>query len=447
MENLITRISLSLDGKWPLEQFVTTKNAVAGIKYGFIGLGQGGSKIVDAFAAIKHPVTQKSIYPCMIVNSNLGDMGQLKNIPQSMQLSLEGYERGVGKDPEIGKQAFIENGARIFEVIAKVMKDCDMIYVGGSMGGGTATGSINVLVDAISDGLRIKTGAIISLPRPDAVESLNAYNATSELVSKLTDFREDLSGEIYRGLENIVILDNEKIFTDHMNDPEAPKLTWDFYSNYKVASIMHEWNVLTSMEGDITLDATDLMNQILCKGGILTFAKKKINMLEINTREDLINEIVDTYKGRNVLANDFSYSKDLQSLGLVIVIPKDRKDLLNQDALGIIRNRFNEEIPDVSVYTGLVTSSTTRQILVYTIANMSGLPARAKNLRVEAEELLRKKVEREQQASGFTMGEPLLQGTSAVSARKITGANPFDKKDTKVAKKSVAYNPFKDSTK
>ncbi|WP_371915972.1 hypothetical protein [Paenibacillus sp. P3E] len=27
------------------------------------------------------------------------------------------------------------------------------------------------------------------------------------------------------------------------------------------------------MEGDITLDATDLMNHILCKGGILTFAK------------------------------------------------------------------------------------------------------------------------------------------------------------------------------
>lgn len=42
-----------VDNLWPLEGFVTQNNAQAGINAGFIGLGQGGGKIVDALASIK----------------------------------------------------------------------------------------------------------------------------------------------------------------------------------------------------------------------------------------------------------------------------------------------------------------------------------------------------------------------------------------------------------
>lgn len=433
-----------IDGVWPLEGFVTQKNADIGIKYGFIGLGQGGSKIVDAFAGIKSPKTGDPIYPCMIVNSNLGDMRSLRNIPKHMQFALEGYDKGVGKNPEIGKIAFTENGEKIFEAIGTIMEGCNMIYVCAALGGGTGTGAINVLVDAIADYLGIPVAAITSLPRPDEVESLNAYNASSELVGKLREFREDDQGGTYRVLENLNILDNEKIIMEHTQDPEVQNLTWDFYSNYKVASILHEWNVVTSLESDITLDAADLLNHVLRKGGVITYAKKKINMDEIRTREELLNEIISTYLGRNVLANGFDYQKDMESMGLVVVMPRDRKDMLNQDTLEIIRSRMKQELPQISFYPGFATHSSPKYAIVYTMASMAGLPERARNLRKEAEELIRLREERERQASGFNMGEKITtaaQQTAATSTRR-SGSNPFASKQDNENAPVKKRNPF-----
>lgn len=437
-----------IDGVWPLEGFVKQKNAEASIKYGFIGLGQGGSKIVDAFAGIRSFKDGEPVYPCLIVNSNLGDMKPLKNIPKHLQFGLKGYEQGVGKNPEIGKKAFLDNGEEIFAKIAERMSNCQLIYVVGSMGGGTGTGAINVLIDAIADYLAIPVASIISLPVPHEVESLNAYNATTELLPKLKDVRQDETDRVYRGLENISILDNQKIFQDHYEDPEFPdlRLTWDFYSNYKVASIIHEWNVLTSLESHISLDAADLFNNILLTGGVLTYAKKKINLDETVSKDDLITQIIETYKGKNVLANGFNYSKDMTAMGLVVVMPKERADMLNQDTLELIRMKFQNELPNVSIYPGFVSSNSQRHAIVYTIASMAGLPERAKNLRQEAEELERLRIEKEKSASGFEIGEKINRNPLNPTVRRVSqSSNPFGQQEAQqqTAAASQQAAPFK----
>ncbi|WP_214607595.1 hypothetical protein, partial [Mycobacterium tuberculosis] len=69
-----------VDGVWPCEGFVNQKNAEAGLIAGFVGIGQGGGKMVDAIASIKNPHSGSQVYPCIVVNSNLGDMTNLKNI-------------------------------------------------------------------------------------------------------------------------------------------------------------------------------------------------------------------------------------------------------------------------------------------------------------------------------------------------------------------------------
>ncbi|WP_054029120.1 hypothetical protein [Bacillus sp. FJAT-28004] len=439
---------IKIDGEWELEGFITQSNAEASIKYGFIGLGQGGSKIVDAFAGIRSK-NGESVYKCLIVNSNLGDMKSLKNIPQRLKLSLKGFEKGVGKNPETGKEAFLNNASDIFDVISREMAGCDFIYVAAAFGGGTGTGSINVLVDAIADYLGKPVAAIASIPRPNDVESLNAYNALAELVPKLTDIRESEDQRVYRGLENVIILDNEKIVQDHIADPEVQGITWDYYSNYKIASVMHEINVATSLESEITLDAADLSAHVLKTGGILTFAKKKINIDNYkNNKDDLINEIISTYKGKNVLANGFDYQNDMKSMALIVVMPKERMDLLNQDTLEQIRSQMSEELPNVGFYPGFITTSSKRHAIIYTIASMGGLPERAKNLRQEAEELLKIKMLKEQQASGFQMGEKLTISSQAPT-RKV-GSNPFaqtasqpQNKVEESPKPIKATNPFR----
>ena len=116
----------------------------------------------------------------------------------------------MGKDPQTGRQAFLENGERIFDAIAEVMNQVDVIFVVASMGGGTGTGSINELTDAISRYLGKPVIAITTPPRPNEVESLNAYNAMAELVPKLGEIETDDNGRSYRLLESLIILDNEK---------------------------------------------------------------------------------------------------------------------------------------------------------------------------------------------------------------------------------------------
>lgn len=433
-----------VDDIWALEGFVNQKNAEAGIAAGFVGIGQGGGKMVDAIASIKSSKNGKQVYPCIVANSNLGDMENLKNIPSHLKLPLIGYERGVGKDPEIGKRAFQENGAPIFDAIAAEMATCDVIFVVVSLGGGTGTGSINVLTDAISKYLGKPVVAITSLPRPNEVESKNAYNALAELAPKLNTFESDANGNDVRLLESLIMLDNEKIFNDHIEEPEVENLTWDYYSNYKLAALLHEWSVLTSLGSDYTLDAADLLNHILLGGGVITFAKKKINLDEFKRTDELIKEIVSTYKGKNVLANGFDYQKDMRSMALVIVMPREREQDINQDTLEMIRSEMKKELPNINFYPGLITYGSRRNALVYTMANMAGLPERARNLRKEAESLLEQRLEREKNATGFDIGGKLETTGKTNAKRSPVGINPFASKTSETDKQETKIkNPFK----
>ncbi|PAD71357.1 cell division GTPase [Paenibacillus campinasensis] len=438
---------LKIDNVWPLEGFVTQLNAEPGLNIGLIGTGQGGGKMVDAMASIRSPKNDQPIYPAMVINSNLGDMKNLKNIPAKYKFPLLGYEKGVGKDPETGRQAFLENGERIFDAIAELMQDVDVVVVAASMGGGTGTGSINELTDAISRFLGKPVIAITSLPRPNEVESLNAYNALAELVPKLNHIETDDNGRSFRLLESLIMLDNEKIIQDHIQEPEVPGISWDYYSNYKLASTLHEWSVLTSLGSDYTVDAADLYNHILFGGGVITFAKKRINLDEVTNKDDLIQEIISTYRGKNVLANGFDYVNDMRSMALVVVIPREREHELNHDTLEIIRTEIKNELPQINFYPGLATHGSKRHAIVYTIANMAGLPERAKNLREEAEALQREREERENRSSGFNLGEKIQTSNRVGGKRGAAGINPYkmqvaaSSEETKEPNKII--NPFK----
>ncbi|CAH8248489.1 cell division GTPase [Paenibacillus melissococcoides] len=432
-----------IDEKWNLEGFVNQRNAEAGLRAGFVGIGQGGGKMVDAIASIKNPKTLKQVYPCIVVNSNLGDMDKVKNVPARLKFPLSGYERGVGKDPETGRQAFLDNGESIFEAISTEMGHCDVIFVVVSLGGGTGTGALNELVDAISRFLGKPVIALTSLPRPNEVESKNAYNCLAELVPKLNQV-EEVDGQQFRLLESLIILDNEKIFNEHIEDPEVHGLTWDYYSNYKLAGLLHEWSVLTSLGSDYTVDAADLLNHILL-GGVITFAKKKINLDEYKNQEDLIAEIVSTYRGQNVLANGFDYENDMRSMALVVVMPKDRENDINQDTLELIRSAMREELPNVNFYPGSVSYGSKKHAIVYTMANMGGLPERAKNLREEVQRLQLLREESESKASGFNIGKKIESGGSFTRKPIATGTNPFSKssvQETNTKNPDKPFNPF-----
>ncbi|MGG0939200.1 tubulin-like doman-containing protein [Brevibacillus centrosporus] len=448
-----------IDSVWELEPFLTQRKATTGVKYGFIGLGQGGGKIADTFAGIRNPHTNEPCYPVLCINTNMGDIDNLKNVDKNNRIALKGkeFEKGAGMDPAKGRLAVEANGEAVFEGIQRVLKDAEVIVVVASLGGGTGTGSLNMVIDVCADYVKKPVLAIVTLPNTHVDENVNAFEALKELTPKLAEYRKDPdTDDEYRVLENLIILDNKKIIEEHLEaldkgDEEVKNISWDRYSNYKVASVLHEWNVTTTLESDKTLDAEDYKNKLLFTGGVSTFAKKKINIQDndLKSESDLINEIVSTYRGRNVLANGFDYKNDAKAFGLHIVMPKQKEQMLNTNTLEKIIKRIQEELPGVPVYYGK-SSWDSKHVLVYTHLSLNGLPERAKKLKQESEELLRQQREREERASGFNIeGDLETERKNAPSRNRGSSSsvpsNPFASKGSKevAATTPAKFNPFK----
>src|SRR5215203_6308218 len=66
---------------------------------------------------------------------------------------------GAGADPEIGRQAAMEDRDRIIEMIS----GCDMLFITAGMGGGTGTGAAPVIAD-IAKSMGVLTVAVVTRP-------------------------------------------------------------------------------------------------------------------------------------------------------------------------------------------------------------------------------------------------------------------------------------------
>ena len=64
-----------------------TKNEIA-VNMTMVGFGQAGTRMADEFAKIKNANGQ-SVYNCLALNSNDGDLDGLEHIPSVNKVSLQ----------------------------------------------------------------------------------------------------------------------------------------------------------------------------------------------------------------------------------------------------------------------------------------------------------------------------------------------------------------------
>src|SRR5210317_512496 len=96
-----------------------------------MGIGGGGGNVVNTMIS-------SGIEGVEFVAANT-DSQALANNMAGLKLQLgEGRTRGLGAgaDPEVGRQAALENSA----AIADAIKGADMVFITAGMGGGTGTG-------------------------------------------------------------------------------------------------------------------------------------------------------------------------------------------------------------------------------------------------------------------------------------------------------------------
>ena len=121
-----------------------------------IGVGGGGGN------AVKHMIAN-NVDGVEFICANT-DAQALKDIDARTVLQLGNSMTkglGAGANPEVGRQAALEDRERI----AEVLRGADMVFIAAGMGGGTGTGGAPVVAEVARD-LGILTVAVVTKPFP-----------------------------------------------------------------------------------------------------------------------------------------------------------------------------------------------------------------------------------------------------------------------------------------
>ncbi len=153
-----------------------TQNAVIKV----VGVGGGGGN------AVEHMLTANIEGVDFIVANT--DAQALKNSSSKTILQLGADVTrglGAGANPEIGRQAAIEDHDRIKETLA----GADMVFITAGMGGGTGTGGAPVVAKAAKD-LGILTVAVVTKPFP--FEGKKRSQVADEGIDELSQYVDSL---------------------------------------------------------------------------------------------------------------------------------------------------------------------------------------------------------------------------------------------------------------
>lgn len=155
-----------------------------------IGVGGGGGN------AVQHMV-QAAIDGVDFICANT-DAQALKNVKAKTTLQLGGNITkglGAGANPNIGREAALEDRERIEEVIA----GADMLFITAGMGGGTGTGGAPVVAQ-IAREMGILTVAVVTKPFPfEGRKRMDVAAAGMQELSKYVD--------------SLITIPNEKLLT------------------------------------------------------------------------------------------------------------------------------------------------------------------------------------------------------------------------------------------
>ena len=155
-----------------------------------IGVGGGGGN------AVVHMVVQSIDGVDFIVSNS--DSQALKNTSARTVLQLGGNITkglGAGADPEIGRQAAMEDRERIQEVL----EGADMVFITAGMGGGTGTGGAPIVAQ-IAKEMGILTVAVVTRPFP--FEGKKRMEVAGDGIDELKGF-----------VDSLITIPNEKLLS------------------------------------------------------------------------------------------------------------------------------------------------------------------------------------------------------------------------------------------
>ena len=162
-----------------------------------IGVGGGGGN------AVEH-MLQAELDGVGFINANTDAQALTRSRAQTVLQLGEGLTKGLGAgaNPEIGRQAAVEDRDRI----AGAIEGADMVFIAAGMGGGTGTGAAPVIAELARE-MKMLSVAVVTRPFP--FEGKKRMKLAQEGISELQEH-----------VDSLIIIPNEKVLAVMGHDAE-----------------------------------------------------------------------------------------------------------------------------------------------------------------------------------------------------------------------------------
>ncbi|QST02876.1 plasmid replication protein (plasmid) [Pontibacillus sp. ALD_SL1] len=357
------------------------------MKFGFIGLGMGGCAIAAECASIRTGVTNNYYpYSGLLVNTNTQDFEKLDyQNNQIVPLPLKGYEKGAGRDINIGEKAFVEHKQTFIEHVERHLQNRDFLWVVCGLGGGTGTGSVLQAIDALyQNGYEGRFGLILVLPR-NGEGSKVFQNALSRL--------QEIAGAM-GALGSIIIVDNNKLYNECMEqNPNISMKEYASYANRYIAQTLHELNTVTSSfspYGENHFDSSEFENMIKTPGVVhISRAMLEPSQVDLGNELSYLNDIRDSLND-GVLSSGYNIGNGKRAALSVLANNKTAQRMYQLSFHSQLENMMEELVPraqekPVSYYI----DNKAQQMHFYGMVAGLGLPSRVEELLEENDRLER----------------------------------------------------------
>lgn len=178
----------------------------------FVGLGGAGGRLVDEL------IEYNGMFQGFFINTSIGDIKSLDNASDETQnYYCISTLNGVGRNRKLGKAFADQSGYNMIDILTRYQQE--VIYLVASLGGGSGSSILSVLLEAIEelksdeDGSFNKTINVIailpSLNSPDVILN-NALETWNEIIDN-------------KGINGIIFVDNSSNIIKLNNIPESKR--------------------------------------------------------------------------------------------------------------------------------------------------------------------------------------------------------------------------------
>lgn len=326
-------------------------------KFAFIGAGQGGSRIAEAFYNLGYRKLSA-------INTAQQDLNAIK-----LDAKLCIGDGGAGKDPSKAEKLFHDKKEDVLDFIRDSFgEDVDRIFVCAGAGGGSGAGMVEPLIHTAREAQKImhsgtdKVGCILALPKHSEGQKVNenAFHTLNRIMKLVNE-----------GIVSpFIILDNERV---HELYPGLAVSPFWRTANSSMAGLFHLFNLTASKDSSYSSFDSNDYKQLL-DSGLIVFGASPVPNWE--NASDISKTVRDNLK-RNVLSGGVDLSTG-NSAGVVMIGGKEVLDNVPQENLDRAFDQFTRILGEHSIVHRGIYSGDKPTLTVYTL--IGGLDAPQKKI-------------------------------------------------------------------